>query len=107
MRGHRHDEFRDPGAVVDPVPKSFEQAHGRDLRDGKRTGLQLDFAIYHPHGITRERAWRRTGRNAAVVVIDAAMAGAHEKIRVCHPSHRADDDFLCAGTLRPDGALGL
>ena len=67
----------------------FEESLDHRQPIGIGLGADLDLVVVDADRVARERVGRRAGGDAAVLVVDAAVAGAHEEARLWHPAHRA------------------
>src|SRR5690348_8333054 len=79
-------------AVSSPLRSSSHARKRRSIGrsgDGNGAGQDLDLTVAHPDGILGQRPGRRTGGDGAVTIVDAAMTGAEEELRVGHPADRA------------------
>src|SRR5665213_3757842 len=109
-----------PSIDVSPTRSSTVfQSRFRSARiassDRDRLGGDFDLAVAYAHRILGQAVGGRSGRDTAVFVVDAAMAGTHEESRRLDPTHRAAEvgavdgeghELLLARPAQPGGALG-
>ena len=77
---------REPSGFVPRTPNLELRTRSRNRY---RARLDLHLPVVDAHRICCERLGWRPGGDRAILVVDAAVTGAHEEVRVRQPAHRA------------------